>query len=157
MWLKQNKNGNFNSQFCFLFKNCLRVFWFYKFKTSWFFKNTFCFLILTQGDFFPLLFSEVVVGREMWERTSMWERNFNWFPSCMCPSGGLDPQPGYVHWLGIEPVTFWSMVDAPTNWATQARAKKYFCFIFMKQFYKVILENLCVDVSSFKLRCYSRD
>ena len=33
-----------------------------------------------------------------------------------------NPQPRYVPWPGIEPTTVWLWDDAPTNWATLARA-----------------------------------
>ena len=36
----------------------------------------------------------------------------------MCPTWGLNPQPRYVPWSRIEPITFWCMGWAPTDWAT---------------------------------------
>ena len=36
---------------------------------------------------------------------------------------GSYPQPGYVSWLVIEPVNFWFIGNAPTHWATLARAE----------------------------------
>ena len=33
----------------------------------------------------------------------------------MCPEQGLNPQPMYVSWVGIEPTAFWLLDDAPTN------------------------------------------
>ena len=46
--------------------------------------------------------------------------------SCLCPNGGLNPQPRHVLWLGIEPVTFRFVGWHLTNWATLVRAPVWF-------------------------------
>ena len=53
-----------------------------------------------------ILEREEVRGRE----TLMWERNIDRLvASHACPDWGLNLQPRYVPWLGIEPATFWCM------------------------------------------------
>ena len=41
------------------------------------------------------------------------------------PNQRLNPQPGHMPWLGIEPVTFQFAGQRPTDWATPARAKRH--------------------------------
>ena len=51
--------------------------------------------------------------RERERETSMWQRNISWLPSHTHPDWGSNLQPGYVPWLGNEPVTFRS-----TGWCS---------------------------------------
>ena len=53
-----------------------------------------------------------------------------------CPDWGLNLQPRYVPWQGIEPVT---SSAAPTSWATLARAM--FLYLFKKDFISLFLER----------------
>ena len=54
----------------------------------------------------------------MWE-TSVWERNIDVrgkhqsVASCMVPDQGLNPQPKYMPWPGIQLETFWCMGQSP--------------------------------------------
>ena len=59
----------------------------------------------------------------------MQERSTDWLPPmCACtrdlthPDHRPNPQPRYVPWLGIEPMTLCLPDDTPPNWATLARA-----------------------------------
>ena len=65
------------------------------------------FFILTWGHFFSLLLEGW--GRQKKKETSVWARNIDWLPSCTRTDWGLNQQPEYVPWLGIESMTFWSM------------------------------------------------
>ena len=84
----------------------------------------FYFLSLSE-DIFPLLL-EREEGRE---RNINVERNIDWLPfMCfwtryrMLLDQGLNPQPSYVPWPGIQPTTFWLRKDIPTSWAALTRA-----------------------------------
>ena len=43
------------------------------------------------------------------------ERNINWLLSHTCPNWGLNLQPGYVPWMGMEPATVWLWDDSLTE------------------------------------------
>ena len=47
-----------------------------------------------------------------------------WMGGCLLctPYWGPGPQPGHVHWLGIEPETLWFSGQYSVLWATPARA-----------------------------------
>ena len=50
----------------------------------------------------------------------MWERNISPLPPICAPTGGPDPQPRRVPWLGIELAVFCFVEQHPTKWATLA-------------------------------------
>ena len=62
------------------------------------------FYTLTQGHFFHCVFRER--GRE---RNIYVRGKHQSVVSCTCPNRGSNPQPSYVLWLGMEPITFWYM------------------------------------------------
>ena len=57
------------------------------------------------------------------------ERERNISVGCLlhAPYWGSGPQPSYVPWLGIEPVTLWFIGQHSIHWATPVRA--FFCFV----------------------------
>ena len=76
-----------------------------------------------------------------------------WLASHMRPYWGPNPQRRYVLWLEIKPATFSLQDDAPTNWATLARAEAYCLnvqwnvakFIYMHTYRVVCL--FCIVIS----------
>ena len=66
-------------------------------------------------------------GRERERERNINVRDKHWsVASCMHPDPKLNLQPRYVSWPEIEPMTFWFTNDAPTSWATLARALQSF-------------------------------
>ena len=74
------------------------------------------FLILTWVHFF-IAFRET--GKEREKHWCKREASIHCLPNQ--PGQGLNTQPRYVSWPGIEPTTFQLQDDAPTKWATPAR------------------------------------
>ena len=106
--LKQNSGSrnthhlsliSFNHSFFFLhFYPCSRTFFFHCSLRQW------------KGE------------RKGVRETSMWERDIDWLPPVDAwtgdhthPDQGLDPQPRYVPWPGIEPTTSWLWDRQPSN------------------------------------------
>ena len=56
------------------------------------------------------------------ERGKHWCEKHWSVASCMCPDWGLNLQPRYVPWAGIEPVTFWCMGQHSNQLRHLARA-----------------------------------
>ena len=82
----------------------------------------------------------------LWERESERERerernidvrNIYWLPSCTHPDWGLNLQPGYVLWLGIEPTTFGSVGQCSNQLMARAAVpfffKRFYLFVFREQ------------------------
>ena len=80
----------------------------------WYF---FLFFLHPLSTFFSLLFREE--GRK---RNTDGREKHQSIATLMHPDWGWNLQPGHVPWWGIKPTTFWLQDDAPTNWATHARA-----------------------------------
>ena len=97
---------------------------------------SFFFLILTEGHFFIVCKErrrekrgkerEKERGRR---RETEREKNIDELPSHTRPDREMNPQPEYVLWLGIEPVTLLCAGWLLNHWVTQARAILVLLFI----------------------------
>ena len=103
----------------------------------------FTYYIILKGHFSLLLEKEEGEGEiRRKKEKSMWERNDDRLPNGVCPDGGSNPQPGYVLWLGSEPVTFWSI-----RWYSKQLGHKVRTHIY---FIKIICFH-CTDILWLKL------
>ena len=70
--------------------------------------------------------------RERERGKSIWERNIDWLPSCMCPKWGPNLQPRYVPWLEIKPTTFQSTGQCSNQMShTIQDSLLIFCRVFL--------------------------
>ena len=101
-------------------------------KTPW--KND----LYSDTNFFPFIYIYIIIiyfffswghllhcffrERKGKRETLMRERSISRLPPICTWIGDWNPQPMYLSWWGIEPVTRWLQDDTPTSWATLARA-----------------------------------
>ena len=69
--------------------------------------------------------------------------------SCLCPDMRPNLHPRHVPWPGIEPTTFGSWDNIPTDWATPARDESFFSVLFFWGPNYVHINPLCPICLSF--------
>ena len=74
--------------------------------------------------------------------------------SCMHPNRGLNLQPRYVPWPGIEPATFWCMWPCSNQPNHLARARRWIYF-YLKWFFLIFCHWLRIRQTELQSLLYS--